>query len=638
VAAFFAGAVMMLCGAVSVRVLAGQLTVLSAACWTPLVLLVVDRLLARPALGWSLLGIAAITLQILAGYPFYVFVAAMLVALQACVSLARCEQRARALVALASLALAPPLLAAAQLWPGLATAAESLRSGGTPFWFASSFSLPPESLLTAFAPAFFGDTPNNEYWGKTKYWDAAVFLGVTTLVLALHGALRGDPKQRRFASLFAALMLILALGKHTPVYRPLLEWVPGFESFRAPSKFALHASLFVALLAGVGLDRWLRASRGARPAALATGFAALALVLAGLWLRAEARSGPAAGRWGGLASAWANPDRVPQAELLLSTADAAAAALWTAAATAALVALLLALLPRIRWVPCALALLGIGEVALFAQRHHDRFRLEETRRPELEAFYREHPGDHRVFDPFARNHAVLVGAHSVWGYDPVQLDRYARFVASTQVGGPLSPDFNLPLMVYPKVYHPLLGLVRCRYLISDALPPSPPLEVEGALPRFLLVRGYRVVSRPETLLGLFRPGFDPREKVLLEEEPGIEPGWGEARGRAVLVDESTDHLLIDVELESPAILVVTDAYSEGWRATALSSDPPREIPVLAVDHALRGIALPSGQHRVLLEYAPSAYRHGVRLSLASLLLFLAATALWARRRLERALR
>jgi hypothetical protein len=57
---------------------------------------------------------------------------------------------------------------------------------------------------------------------------------------------------------FILFMMILALGAHTPLFRVLFDWLPGFDKFRGTSKFMFFASLFWILLAGYGLDRLIR--------------------------------------------------------------------------------------------------------------------------------------------------------------------------------------------------------------------------------------------------------------------------------------------------------------------------------------------------------------------------------------------
>ncbi len=628
--AFYAAAVMMLCGALAMRVLAGQLTVLAAACWTPAILAVAERLLRRASLGVTLAGIAAVTLQILSGYPFYVFATALLVALVAAPRVWRERPTPSQWAALAAVGVAPLALAAVQLWTGLDTASESLRAGGVPYWFGASFSLPPANLLTAVAPTVFGDLPRGVYWGAYSYWDVCLFLGVTTVVLAAVGALRGDRSVRRGGALAVVSMLVLALGEHTPVYRVLFDWVPGFDSFRAPSKFALQASIFVALLAGAGLQRVIREPREARwGIGVAVG---LAVLLAGGGLSIVL----APDAFDALVPALANPMRLHTVVDRETIAPGARAALWVAGATAAAVALLLAGRRRSVHAATALAVIGVAEVWLFAATHHDRFDLSELERPELERFYRERAGDDRVLDRTGRNHAMVAGGRSVWGYDPVQIARYARFGATVQNRGELldwalDPDAALPRV--PKLDRPdsLLRLVRARWVVDGWSSDAPPRELEGALPRLLLIGEVTEVESFDALLGVRDPEFDARRRAFVEAPLDPPPTVEGTRGSARIVAESTDHLEIEVDLPAPALLVLTDAYSRGWRAR-LEREGRRSEPaaVVPVDYFLMGVALPAGRQRLHLEYSPAAYRAGAWVSGLSGLAYLAVVAIWAR--------
>lgn len=116
------------------------------------------------------------------------------------------------------------------------------------------------------------------------------FVGFVTLALALL-ALAGLPREQAngrdyfppgrwvpVAAVAALLLIALSLGRDLAVfghvlgpgpYRLLHRFVPGFVYIRIPERLALPAFLFIALLAGRGLD--LVAGRGWRVAALALG-------------------------------------------------------------------------------------------------------------------------------------------------------------------------------------------------------------------------------------------------------------------------------------------------------------------------------------------------------------------------------
>jgi uncharacterized membrane protein YfhO len=97
-----------------------------------------------------------------------------------------------------------------------------------------------------------------------------------------------------------------------------------------------------------------------------------------------------------------------------------------------------------------------------------------------------------------------------------------------------------------------------------------------------------------------------------------------------LADSSTDHLTIRAELPHAALLLITDSYSAGWRATPLPGSIQRSYQVLPANYVLRAIPLAAGSHRLRLEYAPLAFRAGVWVSLASLIVYLMFCGWWIR--------
>ncbi len=640
-AAFFGACVLVFGSAFFLRVLAGQLTLVAVVSWSPLLLLAVDRLIERPRPGWALVGIAATTLMILAGYPAAVYATGVAVGLSIAFQWRRFTAPLQSLSWLALVAIAPVFLAAAQLWPGLAAAGETLRADGVPLDFATSFSLPPENLVTLLAPSFFGDLTLFYYWGRWFYWDVTLYIGAVGIFLALHGAIRGEREQQRSAAWIAAILIVIALGSHTPVYALLHAWVPGFDSFRAPSKFALQASLFLAMLAAIGGDRLLASPRGARGLAIAAGAAAIGLAAAGVWAATTALE-PEGWTLGALLREIETSDapsftwrRTTARKFGIIAGPFVSKSLWVSAAVAMAVAALLWRRARSpRW---AVALLVVGclEVFIFAATHRGRVDHEALRVVRMQSQIARLGPDERFFWAVADNRAVPVRGQSIWGYDPVMLARYAEFVARTQIldGGPL--DLTV---AYPSQFHPLYGLMRCAlHLHLDA---SFGGEVD-AMARFVLLRDHEVVAdASERLARLVDPGFDWRRMVLLESEPGAphaaNSGLPPLDRPVHVLGGSTDHVDLELSIDEPALLLITDSYSEGWRAMDLDADPSeaagRRYAIRPANHAQMAIPLGAGEHRIRLEYAPASVRLGRMASLAGGIAYAAAVGLWWWRR------
>ncbi|MBM4081205.1 MAG: hypothetical protein FJ278_15995, partial [Planctomycetes bacterium] len=145
------------------------------------------------------------------------------------------------------------LCAAPQFLPALEMSRLSARQHLS-YDFCASFSLPPENLITFLMPTFFGDMVRLPYWGKCYFWEMTAYVGILPLALALL-AVRGR-KAWPFVAL-ASVAVILALGKHTPVFAFLHGYAPGFKLFRGTSKFIFIALLALAALSGLGLDALL---------------------------------------------------------------------------------------------------------------------------------------------------------------------------------------------------------------------------------------------------------------------------------------------------------------------------------------------------------------------------------------------
>lgn len=626
VTAFGAGAFM--------RVASGQFQVLGTIAWMPLLLVCVEHLIERPTLRWVLAGAGVTAVMALAGHPPTLFMAGMATGAWACVYAVSTPERGARGRTWAALACVPILavgLSAAQLFTGLEVAAEGVRQGGGTFEFATTYSMPPEGLLSLLVPELYTDISGRKisHWGRWFYWDTSAYMGIVGLLFAVHGAIVSRGAARNGPLALTGAFTVLALGRYTPVYGVLFALVPGFALFRAPSKLMFFAALFAAPLVATGVDRARRSPSGLRfTSALAAG---LALVLAGcaVWaLRSSVEPDAAHSMMRWLAAAAGEP--VPERSELERWRGVLVARIAFAAVVAAAGALLLSVqrVQRARraWPVIALVLVGSAELTLFAARN----RMGSTVPPETNwshqlALAFELAGDDRVLMPgLGHNMAVYMGGRTVWGYDPIKLDRYAQFVARSQ--GFASYDLDDALSQATFRFDPALRLVRARVELHRN---GRARRHDDVLPRLLLVDEVRVVpDRAAALDAVFEPGFDPRRTVILEQPPDPAPAatgvqTAAPAGSVRLVGESTDHLDVEVELERAAVLLITDAYARGWTVRPLGDAVQGGYALLPADATLRAVPLAAGTHALRLEYAPTGFRVGLVVSLGSLLVCVA---------------
>jgi uncharacterized membrane protein YfhO len=125
-----------------------------------------------------------------------------------------------------------------------------------------------------------------------------------------------------------------------------------------------------------------------------------------------------------------------------------------------------------------------------------------------------------------------------------------------------------------------------------------------------------VVSNQDLLEQLTSSDFNPWTTALLEEPlpANQSAALAEAPLRSASVARITQYDLHRVEVEAemavPGILVLSDTYYPGWEVTV----DGLPAPLLRVNHALRGVYLPAGTHRVVLRFIPTSFWIGLALT------------------------
>ncbi len=229
--------------------------------------------------------------------------------------------------------------------------------------------------------------------------------------------------------------------------------------------------------------------------------------------------------------------------------------------------------------------------------------------------------------------SVLFEVPDTLGYSPVQLPGYWAYVHATNR---LPVFYNAAVIQVPTLTD--LRLLGARYLIvPQGIPsPLPPgvsgrtvetegafrlVEIDGSEPRASVVPSWTVVNGERAALdAVLEPGFDPAAVAVLETDPGSTPSAGSTTGTAGYREVAPEDVRIEAEASVPSILVVRNAWDEGWSATL----DGRSVPVLRTDGFLQGIALPPGRHDVRLTYREPAIGTGLALSGIAWLMFAAA--------------
>ena len=619
------------CGAVFPHIYAGHLSNLCTMAWAPWIFLGLETWIWQGDRRGLFLASAAVCIQILAGHVQYFFYTAVAVGIQALVlSAAEPAARRRAIPAVLGCYLAAIALGAAQLLPGVAVSAEGIRQQKINYDFAAMFSFPPENFLTTIAPGFFGNLGTPIYWGRCYLWEMSLFIGAVGPLMIVIAFCDFDRKRRAamLDLLIAGLLLVLALGVHTPLFNLLYRWVPGFDRFRGCSKFTFPGTLFLVLVIAQGADFLLR---GKIPRAIVWVALWAGLILGGIglafllhpdgivgFLQLVLTSGESYLPPGG----FIQPDFIRQAGVHAGLSLGLAGLILIAAGV------ILILTERqsiLRW---ALPGLLVAEMIGFAAGQVTVSHFSDAMNDDVRQFVAAHPGDYRVLNFDHPNNGFLLGAGDLGGNNPALLRRYAEFMNFTQGGDPDLLTQDLPF----KSIDPLYAMLRFRYAFERTLTDLRVVESRiPPLPRLLLVSDEKLIGGRNALFFAMRdPSFDPRKTVLLENEPSPLPESG-ANGSARLISNLPDELVIEADTDKPTLLLITDLYDHDWHVNALPDSAQQSYRMMPADYVLRAVPLAAGHHHLQIVFVPRALSIGIAISLVAWTLWIGLL-VWIQRR------
>ncbi len=242
----------------------------------------------------------------------------------------------------------------------------------------------------------------------------------------------------------------------------------------------------------------------------------------------------------------------------------------------------------------------------------------------------------------ATQRSMIFGLQEAQGYNSDQLARYWEFVRAAE---PKTIRYSAGFFRRPLPI--ALDLLDVGWVVEHADRPPPvtgakPVVTEGQWQLYRLpsapgpvsvITSWKVVPDPDrALAAVTATGFRPARQVILERTPGlaISAPTGTTSAQAApasAVDRriSGDAAVITVSTDRAAIVLVRSTYDPDWRAT-VDGVP---APVLAADSVDQGIAVPAGYHTIRLFYRDPAIGIGLAASAeAAFGLFGGALALW----------
>jgi hypothetical protein len=470
---------------------------------------------------------------------------------------------------------------------------------------AAWYALPPPLLATILAPMDF------------QFPEWTMYVGIVPALLALL-ALTGP--RRRPILFFAGLTIFAALyaiGPATFLFS-LIQRLPGFSMLRVPPRIWFFGSFGVACLTAYGADKmgtpelakWLARHRRLVRLALACAASAAISAIGVLWIMNQSP-------WrlifalaiGGLACA-----------IVFGQLSGRLNRQMSVAALAGLT--MLDLIPTARLFTMAVPVESVVNSS-----------------PALD-WLAAQPGLFRVYSPHQElpyAQAAARGVQSAAGLLAFQM-RHSVELIKQATGCTLSGYATgippcLTSEIDPRAYlaaRPdarLLGLLNVKYILSSRPLDDANLELvrefgpqriyqnRKFLSRAFVVSAARTVPNVDDVLAAL-PTLEPGELVLLPAQLPA-PLIGHHPPQEVnVISRRAGYFQLATERQSPGMLIVSETWAPGWRAT----DNGRPVGVLRADFALIGIYLAPGEHFIELVYDPPEWEWGWRISLASVVL------------------
>ena len=457
-------------------------------------------------------------------------------------------------------------MAAYLLAPMVVSSGHSTRTAASFAFFQAGRPLGPAHLLTFLYPEVLGTPLDNSYKAR-ELWEDVAYFGVVPLVLAALAA-RWGWRRPHTRFLVVALAVSAVLAFNTPLTVWAYHLVPGFKLFRIPNRFLFLSATFGIALAGVGLEELLaraKARRGPGGAGVAVALAAIVLVAA---------------------------EGTYYARRYLTT------------------------------VPQAQAMPPPELTGLFA-KDRSLHRVACLNRTTLNAGW-----------------SAPMKIQSVGGYDGFNYAHYRRYMDLMRTGRVQPLQARVWFEVDALARADMLDALNVRYFVS----PAPLVFPEGGMELVATLRGTRTfafyyglgpidlyVYRNHRCMdrawwaGRVIPAADPQEMALLTERNNLHTcaivlskGAGDLAesasegDRLELTSWQPGRVVLATRNAAPRVVVVSEMWDPGWRATI----DGRAVAVHLANITMMGVAVPAGEHQVVLEYVPPTWPAALGVTIA----------------------
>lgn len=464
---------------------------------------------------------------------------------------------------------------------------------------ASWQSLHPASLLTFILPEYFGALDGSvRHWGPaSSLWGGEnlvmhrgmlhLYSGVLPSILIIWV---GFVKRQIFApgiqffTIASIFFLIYSLGRYTPLFGLLYEYVPGIDLFRRPSDGLFLFGFTIALLTGALLNKALESKLTSKHIWIPI---TLAVLLFGLTFKIAYQY-----------------DRLN---------DFAFSLIWPTIISVSIVALFFIQIKKPKMqsfiLPALVILVGfdlayhstnnrlntrpIKHYAVLEKPHENQMAsrvmalLPDSQNPN-EIWRTEIIG----LGPVVQNLPQVIGSHSMLGYNPLRIQAIEKYIApDMQNNAAKRRNFGTRMTSYDSEMTNKLGL---RYIISGA--PLEEMDEKTPKGRFELLEKIKYGNRTAHIYE--NKLISPRAYLLSNKDKTAE-------GTVNITQYSNAEVHMTINAKEQSTLVLNDFHYPGWTAYINGE----EITITKHDEIFRAVTVPKGKSEVVYKYEPLRFKH-----------------------------
>ncbi len=208
------------------------------------------------------------------------------------------------------------------------------------------------------------------------------------------------------------------------------------------------------------------------------------------------------------------------------------------------------------------------------------------------------------------------------------MERMSQQMAWERFAGMYSGQF---ISIFGKEYADYGGTTD-RILYEHPFLASLIVRNEASMPRAYLSRPICAPSTEDSFKMVLSGQYDYKNFTVIECPDKTDlalPTPDGALGAAAILSRQPERVVIEVDALQRALLVLTDAYYTGWRAT-IDGEP---VEILPANHAVRGVMIPEGKHVVEFKYRTPGLIPAAIASISTLFLgIVLSLASWLRKR------